>query len=133
MAKLTNVPPKGMNRYIRYKWVDANMGGFFSSFIWPRPSKNKPSKWAPRITGKLQMCCNGYHTPMHTENSIYNWRPSRYAVLLKLEVADEAALRERTPTKRVWRYARVLKIIGPQTLQQIKAIFVKEARNVKNK
>ena len=119
MPKTQNHPPRGMERFIRYKWVYLDGKALFTDFYWPL----KKSKWLPRITGKLIRCVNGYHTPKPNQTNTWYWRemcdPS---TLLMVEVADPLLNSESYNDKQVWRYARVLENLGELKRKQVRAL-----------
>ena len=124
MKKMQNYPPRGMERFIRYKWVKQGGESPYLGCEWP--VIGLAAKWETAIKGDLEVCGNGYHTCKHNPFNVWEWhdhilwgRASLIIILLKLEVADVLPC---FGDKQVWRYTRVLENLGSLTRKQVRAL-----------
>ena len=125
MPKQQNYPPRSMERFIRYKWVNIYGESPFQFYKWPL--SNLPARWEPAIKGRLIICANGYHTIKHNPSKVWEWHREyiNMNLLLKLEVADTNSSPQNmgwAADKEVWRYARVLENLGNLTREQVRAL-----------
>jgi hypothetical protein len=104
-------------------------GMTYDGFRWPLPTKNAdgtwtPGKWTRKITGKLELCENGYH---FTDDS---WCAAWVdAEMYEIEIIVKIVTSDDTPVKHICRRARLLRRIETWNEKTQRLLAVRIARD----